>query len=132
MISFKLKTDKHFVHALMYDIFTWSLNVSLMLFIWSVSPYYATIVTGLFLFKFASSYVYRWSITKEQIQLFKEQQARQQEYEIKAKAQLDNFTKALNEEADRKKAIFQEAVNNTIEDDSIDTVKYSQKKDILQ
>ena len=59
--------NKHIFNALMYDICNWSLNITLMAFVYSVSPWYALAIGGLFILRFGADVIYRKSLYNETV-----------------------------------------------------------------
>lgn len=58
--------NKKLVHAVAYDIFNWSFNISTIAFMWSLSHYFAVLLTGLFAMKWVANRLYLKSLHKEQ------------------------------------------------------------------
>jgi hypothetical protein len=59
--------DKHFFIALMHDVINWTLNVTCMAFLWSMSKAFCITIVGLFLARFGADWLYRKSMYAEQV-----------------------------------------------------------------
>lgn len=116
----KFKTDKHFIHAVMYDIFNWGFNITSVMFVWGISHLYAEVLVGLFLLRFAANYSYKLSIYREQ-----------KTWQENARKNMEDFTKKLKEENNRT-AHISTPLHETIDDVEDEIITKTNKKDILQ
>lgn len=60
-----MKMFKHYFNAVMYDIFNWVLNISVMMFLWKIDHFYAILIGGLFILRFMSSIIFNYTILRD-------------------------------------------------------------------
>ena len=53
------------INGLMYDICNWALNITFVMFLWSLNKTYCVAIVGLFVLRFIAEMIYRNAIMKE-------------------------------------------------------------------
>lgn len=65
----KLNNKKHFFNALIYDIINWTFSISTVVFLWTTSHYWCTLLCGLFVLRYIADFVFRRALVREQMEM---------------------------------------------------------------
>jgi len=58
--------EKTVFNALVCDICNWALNISMVVFLWSLSKFYCVLICGLFVLRFVADIMFKRSVMEQQ------------------------------------------------------------------